>query len=341
MTPSAWRDSHGLGRWFYREAGDEHAPTLRRLFENPSVPCHLDAEGAKAHLGLRALDAETTCFAGIKAVRPGCVLFRREGRWIQEPVPPPAPEGELLDLLASVLEEAIAPGTALALGGGLDSALLLAVIRRVLGKDVPVFSSCPSIPGYSERESVLASARSLDAKPELLGATERDFVEALSPCVEFAEVPLYNLHPVSKLLLARGLKERGIRRVITGDGADQVFAGVPGWDYLPIVGALFAGAGVALSCPFLHPRVSAWAANRADPSKSALREVARRLLPARLADAPKVGQLAPVMDLSGVAESHSVELARRTLGLDACGGKPDVRAVSLALLFQHFPRLLG
>ena len=146
MSPSAQRDLHGPNRWFYHAASGEHAPTLRQLFENPAVPCSLDVEGARAHLGLRPLDAETTCFAGVRAVRPGCELIRREGRWTQEPLPLPVQGGDLLDLLAGLLGEVVGPGTALALGGGLDSALLLAVVRRVLARDLPVFSLCPSIP---------------------------------------------------------------------------------------------------------------------------------------------------------------------------------------------------
>lgn len=129
--------------------------------------------------------------------------------------------------------------------------------------------------------------------------------------------------------------------MITGDGADQVFAGVPGWDYLPIVSALFAGAGIDLCCPFLHPRVSAWGAARCDPSKSALRELGRRFLPASIAGAAKVAQRAPEMNLSDVGEPGHLERAAQVLGVPGSrAGKPDVRVVTLALLLGHFPRLL-
>jgi asparagine synthetase B (glutamine-hydrolysing) len=335
------RDHHGLRRWFYHARSDQHAPTLRQLFANSHVPCQLDVAGAQAHLGLRPLDATATCFAGVRAVRPGYTLFRRDGRWTQERMPLPGVNGNLLDLLALALENALTPGTALALGGGLDSALLLAVIRRVLRRTVPVLALCPRVPGYSEREAIVGSARALDVEPNLLEVAACDFVAALPDCVRFAEVPLYNLHPVSKLLFARMLKERGIQRVITGDGADQVFAGVPGWDYLPIVGALFAGAGVHLCCPFLDVRVAAWAQKRTDPSKSALRELGRRLLPASIVDAAKVPQLAPEMDLSSVEEPRYLELAGRALGRNGSqSSTADVRVVTLALLFRHFPRLV-
>jgi asparagine synthase (glutamine-hydrolysing) len=334
------RDPHGLDRWFYHVAGDQQAPTLRQLLADPLVPCRLDSKGVRAHLGLEPLDATTTCFAGIAAVRPGCTLSRREGHWREEALPQPAVNGDLLDLLAPALDAALTPGTALALGGGLDSALLLAVIGRVLHRTVPVVSLCPRIRGYNEREAILATARSLSVESELLEVAEADFVAALPDCVSLAEVPLYNLHPVSKLLFARMLKERGIQRVITGDGADQVFAGAVGWDYLPIVGAVFAGAGVGLCCPFLDPRVSAWGQPRADAAKSALRELARGLLPAATAAAPKVPQLAPAMDLSGLEQPRYLELAGRILGCTGQPGKPDVRVVTLALLLGHFPRLV-
>ena len=154
-------------------------------------------------------------------------------------------------------------------------------------------------------------------------------------------MPLYNLHPVSKLLLARRLKERGIERVISGDGADQVFAGVSGWDYLPIVAALFDGAGVALCCPFLHTSVAGWAVDRANPAKSALRDVARQLLPASIADAPKVGQLAPEMNLSDVATAQSVQQANMILGLRQTGSEPDVRRSRWLCSFSTFHASFG
>jgi len=334
------RDAHGLDRWFYHVAGDQQAPTLRQLCADPLVPCRLDSKGVRAHLGLEPLDAMTTCFAGVAAVHPGCALSRREGHWREDALPQPAVSGDLLDLLAQTLDEALTPGTALALGGGLDSALLLAVIRRVLNRSVPVFSLCPRFKDYNERAVILLTARSLGVEPELLEVAEADFVAALSDCVSLAEVPLYNLHPVSKLLFARMLKDRGIQRVITGDGADQVFVGTAGWDYLPIIGALFVGVGVGLCCPFLDPRVSAWGQARTDATKSALRELGRGLLPAATAAAPKVPQLAPEMDLSRVEQPHYLDLAGQFLGRTGRPGKPDVRLVTLALLFRHFPRLL-
>jgi hypothetical protein len=83
--------------------------------------------------------------------------------------------------------------------------------------------------------------------------------------------------------------------------------------------------------------VAAWGKARSGPAKPALRELGRKLLPASIADAPKAPQLAPEMNLAGVAEQRHLDLAARVLPEV---GRADVRLVSLALLHRHFPRLL-
>jgi hypothetical protein len=87
--------------------------------------------------------------------------------------------------------------------------------------------------------------------------------------------------------------------VITGDGADQVFAGAHAAIYLPIVSALAESSGVELCCPYLDGAVVALAAGAPpNPHKTALRDLARGKLPDTLVDAPKIARLAPAIDLT-------------------------------------------
>ena len=48
--------------------------------------------------------------------------------------------------------------------------------------------------------------------------------------------------------------------LVTGDGADEVFRGAAGADYLPVVGAIVRAAGLVESAPFLDPGVAPFVA---------------------------------------------------------------------------------
>jgi hypothetical protein len=125
-------------------------------------------------------------------------------------------------------------------------------------------------------------------------------VALLPEAVALAEEPLYNLHPVGRLALARAARARGYETLVTGDGADAAFAGRPDLDYVPLVAALTRGAGLALASPFLEgPVLSGTLARAPDRDKHLLREYATaRGLPPWLATRPKRSRWMPPQDLS-------------------------------------------
>ena len=100
----------------------------------------------------------------------------------------------------------------------------------------------------------------------------QDYVDALPAAIAACEAPLYNLHPVSRHLLARAVRADGHTTLISGDGADEIFRGDSGADYLPLVGALTRAAGLTALAPFLAPPLASVAP---DPDKHELRRLAR------------------------------------------------------------------
>jgi asparagine synthetase B (glutamine-hydrolysing) len=166
---------------------------------------------------------------------------------------------------------------------------------------------------------------------------EEDFRDALPDVIRCIETPLYNLHPVAKLLLARALRADGIELALTGDGADHVFGHDFSADYLPLVQDLCHAGGVELRSPFLDERVVAHGlAAPPDSEKRALRRLAATLpVPDELVVGPKLTRLAPPIDLAGVVMPQAItELARR-LGRAAPATGDDrehVRWTTLALL---------
>ena len=188
-----------------------------------------------------------------------------------------------------------------ALSGGLDSFLISALIKEKTGSFPPVATLASRLENYCEAEFTIQFARQLGMKDIIrIETNEEEFVSSLPEAIKAAEVPLYNLHPVSKWIFAKRIKALGFSNCFTGDGADQIFSHRIGVDYLPIVGSIFSAAGVELVCPLytteLRPPVP-------DHNKSYLRELAGKLLPRPFAQRPKRSCYTPVIDLSRYLET--------------------------------------
>lgn len=299
MSPwtSVARDRLGVCPLYFREDGSAAAGTIAALLRHdPAWPVRPDREGLRRWL-CGAPDDRSTCVAGIGLVPAGHRLVLGDGGPRLIPPPPlPEPRGDLGDALVEAVAAIVAGPRklALALSGGLDSALVLAIVRRELGRTIPVVTLAVEVPGYGELEATRRTARALDVELHEIHVGATDFLDALPQAVRTVEVPLWNPHPVSKLLLARALRREGFDAVLTGDAADQVLAGASGRDYLPLVGRLFHAEGIEPCSPFFDLGVLAHAAGRpADPDKTALRRAAARWLPHAATRAHKRPRLFP------------------------------------------------
>lgn len=301
------------------EWGALSGPSLRALVGDARV--RLDPEGVRAAFGeIEPTDA--TCIAGARRAWPA--LARS---------PDTRPVAELLK---GVCANIPAGPVALALSGGVDSAVLAALLRE----RVVAYTLVPALPGYSEADEAQCIADALGIRLRRVPATEEDFVAALPAVIRGCECPLYNLHPVSRHLLAKAVRADGHARLVTGDGADDVFRGTRGADYLPIVGALTRAAGLVALAPFLDPAVAPWVAT--DPGKRALRAFAGELgVPAAIAWSPKAPRFAPAMDLSRYRDTTHIAALGACLGR-APGEATDRERVAwttLSLFAGEFPGL--
>jgi asparagine synthetase B (glutamine-hydrolysing) len=279
------------------------------------------ADSARA-LGCRLLDgaalgamldgaplAGATAFAGVRALKPGHSLVREAG-WRETIIEERQMRGDLAALMsAAVMRFLDGRRAAIALSGGLDSALLLALLRAVDVR-LPAFILAPRIDGYSERTAAEANARAFGVETIVVEVAADDYRVALPEAIGAVEEPLYNLHPVSRFLLARAMRAAGVELMLTGDGADQVMRRDDSADYLPLVHALAHAAGVATATPFLDEDVIAHLLGEPpDPDKRSLRALAATLgVPASVVQRPKESRLAPPLPL-GVEDAQIAALA--------------------------------
>lgn len=282
-------------RSFVRPATNRRAGSLLELYrECTPQERELSLEYPARYLSGRGT-GDLTPFAGIRngpgVLQHGASLARSK-------------TGDLRTRLEGVLDSAASGNgeTAVAVSGGIDSWILAGLLKR-LGHRVRGYLLVSGVPGYCERDRAMRLAESAGIECEEVRTSAEEFREALPEFAARIETPIYNLHPVSKLLLARALAKRGIRRIIGGDGADQVMRHDWDCDLLPITFSCFTAMGVELVTPFLDDRVIAICGSP-DPGKAPVRELARCL---GLPSFPKRATLFPGVEPQACL-AHTTEL---------------------------------
>ncbi|KFG92449.1 asparagine synthase [Burkholderia paludis] len=337
------RDPFGFDRLHYHPRSGATASGIREVLRMSGQPAgEPDAAAIAGYLGGARLVGRTV-LRDVLAVPPGHTLIRSpQGLTVQPALEQPR-HADLETVLRASLQRALDSGkrVALALSGGLDSALLLALLRE-LGAlpHVTCYVLVTDLPDYCERDAALELAAQMQAAVRIVRANEADFVAALPRTTHAVEEPMFNLHPVAKLLLAEAMAADGIEVAITGDGADQVLRRDRSANYLPLCHALFDAASVDLHPPFVDTAVVAHLTSVApDPDKQCLRDLGARLnLPDRLVHGPKRGRLAPAMDLAPLLDRERTRALADALGLAAPTLQADTERVlwtTLSLILDH------
>jgi asparagine synthase (glutamine-hydrolysing) len=188
----------------------------------------------------------------VHQVDPGCWLEVSAGRrqhtyWRPRVLPTGAPftrtrtdvVEELTALLTDAVDRRLAPEVpfAVLLSGGLDSSALSALAGRSHG--VTTYGIGFADAAYDETAEQRAVARSLGTDHRTITVAGGDLVKELGDVVAHSGMPLTRMAPASSFLLARELGARGVRVVLTGEGADEMLLG---YDIFKLTVARLAGS---------------------------------------------------------------------------------------------------
>jgi asparagine synthase (glutamine-hydrolysing) len=112
------------------------------------------------------------------------------------------------------------------LSGGLDSALIAAKVKTLMGQIPHAFTIAFVDQGepYNEAEIAKLVARHVGVEHHVLEVTTETLLQNLESCLWHVETPLGDLAPVGKYLLS-DLAQRHVKVVLTGEGSDEVFLG--------------------------------------------------------------------------------------------------------------------
>ncbi len=236
------RDRTGIRPLFYtRERGRlAFASEVKALFTLPGVRRALDPAGLAATFSYWSPLAPGSIFAGVSSLPPGHRMVvdesgvRSERYWdwsFPEAVSEARSEEECAEELRALLIDAVrlqlradVPVGAY-LSGGLDSSIITTIIKNHTDTPLRTFSLTFENPEFDEsahQDELVRHLRTDHSRRLCRGA---DIGAAFPRAVWHAEAALVRSAPTPMMLLAHSVREAGYKVVLTGEGADEVFAG--------------------------------------------------------------------------------------------------------------------
>jgi asparagine synthase (glutamine-hydrolysing) len=245
------RDPVGIAPLFYTQQGDEwlFASEIKALLAHPQLSPRVDLTGLDQMLTLPGTVSPRTLFEGVHSVPPGHILtFRNQsvsGRaywdldYPQATELDPAKEPDFDDLesrLKKAVEDRLQAEVQVGcyLSGGLDSSLIGALIHQCDTQKGAGFQRHAFSIGFQddlldERRFQKLVAEQMQAIHHTLLFDSSDLEKRLRQAVYHAETPLRESYNTCSLALSESVRAQGIKVILTGEGADELFGGYVGY----------------------------------------------------------------------------------------------------------------
>ncbi|HSM94356.1 MAG TPA: asparagine synthase (glutamine-hydrolyzing) [Anaeromyxobacteraceae bacterium] len=227
---------HGGRLWFASE--------VKAIFAGaPAIPRELDPAGLAETFTFWTAVAPQGVFRGVRELEPGHVrVVGPRGateRAFWTPRYPartgggtPGSLAEAVDRTRASLQAAVRLRMLRAdvpvgsyLSGGLDSSLVAAMGRRAKDDRFFTFSIRFEDAEFDETHFQRQVAARIGSEHRDVVVRRRDIAEAFPDVVRHAERPLLRTAPAPLFLLSRLVRDAGIKVVLTGEGADEMFGG--------------------------------------------------------------------------------------------------------------------
>jgi asparagine synthase (glutamine-hydrolysing) len=220
------------------------ASEVKAIFAaDPGIPREFDPIGFDQVFTFWTTVPPQTVFRGIVELEPGHVRTYASGRVVERrfwspkfPVGQQAQFRGSLAHAAEVTRAALENATSLRmlradvpvgsyLSGGLDSSFVAALALRAKGEKFCTFSIRFEDAEYDETRYQRLMAQRLGSEHREVVVSRDDIARVFPAVVAHAERPLLRTAPAPLFLLSGLVRDAGIKVVLTGEGADEMFAG--------------------------------------------------------------------------------------------------------------------
>jgi len=244
------RDRVGICPLHWSRQGDRlyFGSEIKALFASGAVRPAIDPRGLDHVFTFFAMGTRRTMFSGVESLAPGHYLriaFRTDGTaaeveerrywdldfpdWGDED--DPADENALVDEFEAAFSRAVeirlraeVPVVGY-LSGGVDSAYVLATASKLRGKPLPSFTVRVPESQLDETSLSMVTARKIGSSQTVLDAGADVIAANYARLIQAAESPVLDTSCAALLGLSRKVRDLGNKVVLTGEGADEAFAG--------------------------------------------------------------------------------------------------------------------
>lgn len=220
------------------------ASEVKALFAgDPGITRAFDPTGFAEAFTFWAATAPQTIYAGVTQLEPGHVRTYSRAGVVDRAYWQPRYAGdgsatfegsleEAADMVRAQLDEAVRlrllrsdVPVGCYVSGGLDSSLVAALASGLEPDQLQTFAIRFEDPEYDETEYQRAVVAAIGSTHHEVTVSGRAIAEVFPDVVTHAEQPLLRTAPAPLFLLSRLVRESGLKVVLTGEGADEVFAG--------------------------------------------------------------------------------------------------------------------
>ncbi|MFC2175551.1 asparagine synthase (glutamine-hydrolyzing) [Bacteroidota bacterium] len=238
----AARDRSGKKPFYYliHQGRFYFASEIKALLEIEGFNPKLDKKAFYHFLTFNVLPSPYTMFEGIKKLDAGQFLqidkhgeVRLDRFWdVEYQNLSTKTEGELTEMVYDALESSVmdrlvsdVPIGAF-LSGGVDSSAVVALMRKFNQDEIKTYSiGFEGQPGYDELKYAKRISETYGTTHFEKTVTKQDLINFLPKVVEVFDEPLSDTTAIPIYFLSQLARENNTKVVMTGDGADEIFAG--------------------------------------------------------------------------------------------------------------------
>lgn len=214
---------------------------LKALRAHPGLVLRPDRQALQAVLLFEYVPTPWTPWQGIHKLEPGTMLVAdpaglRIERWWTPPVPERADDGSLArwaEALRNALQLAVVQRLdadveiGCLLSGGVDSSTVAALAQNRLSRPLRTFSISVDAPGFDEGAQARRVSAHLGTEHRSARLQAADLPRLLDQITAMVDEPLADSSLLPTWRLMELVREAGLKAVLSGDGADESFAGYP------------------------------------------------------------------------------------------------------------------